>query len=162
QQPGGAAAAAGQIKASEADAKARVAAVEYLGTVDCTRWPEAKKALIYSLREDPNESVRFGAARALNRGGCCNQEVIEALQISVWGEAKGGAPPETWARVRAAAFGALQNCLLRVPEPLPPEVPPEGSTPSGPSEQPAMPGRSAQDTGTNNHLVVSYSAPRRT
>ncbi len=67
QQPGGASAAAAQIQASEANAKARVAAVEYLGTVDCTRWPEAKKALIYSLREDPNECVRFAAARAQQR-----------------------------------------------------------------------------------------------
>ena len=64
QQPGGASAAAAKIQASEANAKARVAAVEYLGTVDCSRWPEAKKALIYSLREDPNECVRFAAARA--------------------------------------------------------------------------------------------------
>ena len=62
-QPGSAAATAAAIQASEADAKARVAAIEYLGTVDCSRWPEAKKALINGLRQDPNECVRFAAAR---------------------------------------------------------------------------------------------------
>jgi hypothetical protein len=125
---GGAEAAAAKIKASEADAKARVAAVEYLGTVDCNRFPEARKALLAALREDPNECVRYAAARALNSGCCCNQEVIEKLKICVAGESKGG-PAETSSRVRAAAFAALQNCLMRVPEeveaapfrPAPPE-----------------------------------------
>ena len=112
---GGAEAAAAKIQASEADAKARVAAVEYLGTVDCNRFPEAKKALLAALREDPNECVRFAAARSLNSGCCCDQEVIEKLKISVAGEKKGG-PAETSCRVKAAAFSALQNCLMRVPE----------------------------------------------
>ena len=112
---GGAEAAAAKIQASEADAKARVAAVEYLGTVDCNRFPEAKKALLAALREDPNECVRFAAARSLNSGCCCDQEVIEKLRISVAGEKKGG-PAETSCRVKAAAFSALQNCLMRVPE----------------------------------------------
>src|SRR5271166_4454622 len=112
---GGAEAAAAKIQASEADAKARVAAVEYLGTVDCNRFPEAKKALLAALREDPNECVRFAAARSLNSGCCCDQEVIEKLRISVAGEKKDG-PAETSCRVKAAAFSALQNCLMRVPE----------------------------------------------
>jgi hypothetical protein len=112
---GGAEAAAAKIKASEADAKARVAAVEYLGTVDCNRFPEAKKGLISALREDPNECVRYAAARALNSGCCCDQEVIEALKECVAGESK-KAPAETSPRVKAAAFAALQNCLMKVPE----------------------------------------------
>jgi len=112
---GGAEAAAAKIKASEADAKARVAAVEYLGTVDCNRFPEAKKGLISALREDPNECVRLAAAKALSSGCCCDQEVIEALKICVSGEAK-GAPAETSPRVKAAAFSALQGCLMRVTE----------------------------------------------
>ena len=126
---GGAEAAAAKIKASEADAKARVAAVEYLGTVDCNWFPEARKGLLSSLREDPNECVRYAAARALGNGCCCNQEVIESLKICVSGESKGG-PSETSPRVRAAAFAALQNCLMRVPEeveaPKPETIPPEG------------------------------------
>ena len=120
----GAAATAAKIKASEADAKARVAAVEYLGTVDCSRWKEATKALIISLRADPNECVRWAAARVLNSGCCCNKDTIEALRICVAGEDKDGNPPETSPRVKAAAFIALQNCLMRVPEVLPEEAGP--------------------------------------
>ena len=119
--PGGAAATAAKIQASEADAKARVAAVEYLGTVDCSRWKEATKALINALRADTNECVRYAAARVLNSGCCCNKETIEALRICVAGEDKDGNPPETSIRVKAAAFSALQNCLMRVPEVLPEE-----------------------------------------
>ena len=126
---GGAEAAAAKIKASEADAKARVAAVEYLGTVDCNRFPEAKKGLLSALREDPNECVRYAAARALNSGCCCDQEIIEKLRICVAGESK-GAPAETSPRVKAAAFSALQNCLMRVPDeveaPRPAPAVPEG------------------------------------
>lgn len=128
---GGAEAAAAKIKASEADAKARVAAVEYLGTVDCNRFPEARKGLLSALREDPNECVRYAAARAFGNGCCCDQEVIEALKVCVAGEKKGG-PAETSPRVRAAAFAALQNCLMRVPEEVePPQqrtAPPEGGS----------------------------------
>ena len=140
---GGAEAAAAKIQASEADAKARVAAVEYLGTVDCNRFPEAKKALLAALREDPNECVRFAAARSLNSGCCCDQEVIEKLRISVAGEKKDG-PAETSCRVKAAAFSALQNCLMRVPEeveaPQPRRAPPEGG--EGPQPRRAPPERS--------------------
>ena len=161
QQPGGAAAAAEQIKASEANAKARVAAVEYLGTVDCSRWPEARKALIYSLREDPNECVRFAAARALNSGCCCNKEVIEALRICVSGEDKDHAPPESSPRVKAAAFCALQNCLLRVPEDLPAEVPPEASPVPAPDALPPPSDRSARRTTDGAHLAAAYTPPRR-
>jgi len=161
QQPGGAAAAAAQIQASEANVQARVTAVQYLGTVDCTRWPEARKALINSLREDPNECVRFAAARALNSGCCCNQEVIEALRICVSGESKGNAPPETSCRVKASAFSALQNCLLRVPEKLPPEVPPEPSPAPEPGNLPVAPERATQNIVENPHVAASYSgAPR--
>ncbi len=136
---GGAESAAAKIQASEADCKARVAAVEYLGTVDCNRFPEAKKALLAALREDPCECVRFAAARSLNSGCCCDQEVMEKLKICVAGEKKGG-PAETSCRVKAAAFSALQNCLMRVPEeeaPRPRRGGPEGG--EGPQRRPASP-----------------------
>src|SRR5262249_23228318 len=57
--------AASQIKADEANAKARRAAVRYLGTVDCNWWPEAQDALVNALRADRNECVRLEAAWAL-------------------------------------------------------------------------------------------------
>ena len=165
---GGAAATAAKIKASEADAKARVAAVEYLGTVDCSRWKEATKALIISLRADPNECVRWAAARVLNSGCCCNKDTIEALRICVAGEDKDGNPPETSPRVKAAAFSALQNCLMRVPEVLPEEAGPRpiererGPVPElepSPGLQPLPRERSTMSDGRETHLATSLAAP---
>ena len=71
--PGSAASTAAAIQASEANAKARVAAIEYLGTVDSHRWPEAQKALINGLRQDPNECVRFAAARRSTAGAAATR-----------------------------------------------------------------------------------------
>ena len=163
--PNGAAATAAKIQASEAEAKARVAAIEYLGTVDCSRWPEAKTALINGLRKDPNECVRFAAAKALNSGCCCDKAVIEALRECVSGEATAD-PAETSPRVKAAAFSALQNCLLKVPEDLPPEtvpVGPERATPNV-APLPGGPERTTQNPGETTHLAVGYSttSPRTT
>jgi hypothetical protein len=162
--PNSAASTASAIQASEANAKARVAAMEYLGTVDCTRWPEAKEALINGLLRDPNECVRFAAARALNSGCCCSKEVIEALRTCVAGESKKGIPPETSCRVKAAAFTALQNCLTRVPEDLPPETKPptpEGPPPSLTPVPPTPESPRAQRPASNTHIATAYTPPRR-
>jgi hypothetical protein len=162
-QPGSAAAAAAAIQASEANAKARVAAIEYLGTVDCSRWPEAKAALINGLRKDPNECVRFAAARALNSGCCCDKKVIDALRICVSGETTDDSPAENSMRVKAAAFSALQNCLMKVPEELPPETKPP--LPEGEQRDlvplPPAPESPAHVPAANPHVAVSYTPPRR-
>jgi hypothetical protein len=135
------------IKADEAAAKARVAAVEYLGTVDCHYWPEATTQLINSLRADRNECVRFAAARVLSSGCCCNKETIEALKHSATGSDEDNNPEERSPRVRAAAEIALHNCLMTYTEPptapepapeRPPIVPPEGEG-VVPPESPATP-----------------------
>jgi hypothetical protein len=164
---GGAEAAAAKIQASEAGAKARVAAVEYLGTVDCNRFPEAKKGLLAALREDPNECVRFAAARSLNSGCCCDQEVIEKLKICVAGERKDG-PAETSSRVRAAAFSALQNCLMRVPEeeaaPQPRQTPPEGGEgrpePIPDAKQRVKPEGTTMNTTDTSTITTSLKAAK--
>ena len=76
--------------------------------------PKPRNALVTALLEDPNECVRFAAAKALNSGCCCNKDTIEALRICVSGEtARKGNAPETSPRVKAAAFAALQNCLMQ-------------------------------------------------
>ncbi len=159
--PGSAASTAAAIQASEANAKARVAAIEYLGTVDCARWPEAQKALINGLRKDPNECVRFAAARALNSGCCCDKKVIDALRICVSGETTDGDPAENSCRVKAAAFSALQNCLMRVPEDLPPETlppAPEGGQPSLTPLPPAPEGRRTErPASANTHIATAYN-----
>jgi len=107
----GAEGAAAAIMLDEAGAKARRAAVRYLGTVDCHYWPEAEDALVAALRGDRNECVRWEAALALGRGCCCTKKTIEALTIVVSCSDRDGAPKETSHRVHAAAAAALDHCL---------------------------------------------------
>lgn len=121
--PLGSEAVAAKVKQDEAAAKGRVAAVEYLGTVDCRYWSEAKVALLNSLRADRSECVRYAAACALANGCCCSKETIEALRIVVAGEDSDGFPAEFSPRVKATSFVALQNCLLKNPDALPAVVP---------------------------------------
>jgi hypothetical protein len=104
--------AAAAIKQDEADAKARRAAVRYLGTVDCSYWPEATEALSLSLRADRNECVRFEAALSLRNGCCCNKKTIKALEMCVSGSDRDGHPVERSDRVRAVASEALARCPL--------------------------------------------------
>jgi hypothetical protein len=126
--------AAAKIKQQEAQAKARRAAVRYLGTVDCHRYPEAEAALTKSLRGDQNECVRLEAAWALGRGCCCTKAVIDALNLTVTSSTKDGNPAERSERVKAAAFVALQHCLSCYAEQTPA---PAGST--QPPERPERP-----------------------
>lgn len=179
----GAEGAAAQIQQEEAGAKARRAAVRYLGTVDCHWWPEAEKALIVALRSDRNECVRLEAALALGSGCCCTKPIIEALAICVSGSHKDGNPSETSERVRAVAMGSLQHCLgcyesvetvpevpappppvlerrergpvERVPAPLPP---PQPLPPSG---APPVPGFSYYDHLENRSIAQVVSDARR-
>jgi hypothetical protein len=144
----GAEGAAARIMKEEADAKARRAAVRYLGTVECRRYPEAEVALINALRQDGNECVRWEAAIALSRGCCCTRKTIEALALTVDASTKDGNPPEMSPRVRAAAAAALDHCLACVtdsstetapeprPEPPPPPEPP--GRPDLPSPRPLL------------------------
>jgi hypothetical protein len=110
---------AAQVKQSEAEAKARAAAVRYLATVDCSRFEGVDDALIKALLFDPNECVRWEAAKALQTGCCCNKKTIDALAIVAAGQGGkvklGGeeriVPIEKCARVREAAAIALERCV---------------------------------------------------
>ena len=162
--PQGAEAVAAKIQADEADAKARVAAVDYLGTVDCRYWKEAQIALLNALRADRNECVRYAAARAFNNGCCCSKEVIETLRIVVAGEDSDGFPAEPSARVKGTCFAALQNCLMKVPptaissdKPLEPERGPAAvPSPPEPGLTPEGAATSATDPGDRSHLAASH------
>lgn len=130
--------AAAAIKKSEAEAKARRAAVRYLGTVDCHWFPEAEAALVNSLRGDTNECVRLEAALALGRGCCCTKKTIAALDISASGSNRDGKPAENSERVKAAAFFGLQHCLACFSETIveptePPKLPIEPPPPEKPT-----------------------------
>ncbi len=129
--PEGALGAASKIKADEAAAKQRAAAVRYLGTVDCGYWPEAQMALINALRADRNECVRLEAAIALGRGCCCNRATIKALVLTVEGGNEDMNPRETSDRVKAAAHAALEHCLASYAEveKVPPAAEPGGPEP---------------------------------
>jgi hypothetical protein len=138
--------AAARIQMDELDAKARRAAVRYLGTVDCRYWPEAQDGLINSLRADRNECVRLEAAWALGRGCCCTRKTLEALALTVSGSERDGNPIERSDRVKAAAAASLDHCLacladtaVDIPLAPPPEevpLPKEGP----PSTLPDVPG----------------------
>jgi len=153
--------AAARIKQAEADAKARRAAVRYLGTVDCRRFPEAEAAIVNSLLTDPNECVRMEAALALTRACCCTKQTIEALTQTVSGKSHGNDPPETSERVRYAAAKALERCLARGctgcveprrPEsPAPPEPALPTETPPAAAPVPVVP-PAAASIGTNPTL----------
>jgi len=107
---------AAAIQKDQKDAKARLAAVQYLATVDCTYYPEVQAALVGSLRTDTSECVRWAAAQALGRPSCCSKRSIEALRIAASGSDEDGNPAEPSCRVRAAASDSLQVCLACVPE----------------------------------------------
>jgi hypothetical protein len=127
--------ASASIKAYQAEAKATVAAIEELSSLDCNYWPEAKKAFITGLRVNRLECVRLASAKALGRGCCCNKETIEALRITVSASTEDGNPAESSPRVRAAAFSALQHCLNRPDSiaPGPSDAPPDLSPIEAPS-----------------------------
>jgi hypothetical protein len=164
--------AADRIKKDEAEAKARRAAVRYLGTVDCHYWPEAQEALVNALRADRNECVRLEAAWALGRGCCCTRFTIQALAICVEGSDRDGNPSENSDRVRAAAQAALAHCLacfVEVKEAVP--VPAGGGggegakersgtskgQPATPEKMPAVPAKSLSRAEQYRHRVETMS-----
>ncbi|MBL8793561.1 MAG: hypothetical protein JNM56_06640 [Planctomycetia bacterium] len=120
---------ADKIKADEAAAKARRAAMRYLGTVDCHYWPEAEKALIAGLRTDKNDCVRWEAAHSLGNGCCCTRKTIAALKLTVEGSEADGNPAETSIWVRGEALASLQHCICCFRD-KPSEVPKEKPSPS--------------------------------
>ena len=130
-------AAAGKIKAEEAGAKNRRAAVRYLGTVDWHYYPEAEAALIAALRADRNELVRIEAAHSLGNG-YCTKKGIEALEMVLAGSEIDGNPAENSERVKATAQIALQHSMPKPPPPPTPEPAPKLPTISI-SRQPAIP-----------------------
>jgi hypothetical protein len=147
--------AAAKVKKDEAEAKARAAAVRYLGTVDCHWWPDAEVALINALRADKNECVRYEAALALGRGCCCTKAIIKSLTICINQSEEDGNPSENSGRVRMAAEVALTQCLASAPAVSVPveggEKPPE-TPPEKPPEKTAQQG----DGGEEHLRLTSY------
>lgn len=121
--------AAARIKAEENPVviQAKVAALQFLGTVDCRYYPEAAAGLITGLRAEKNECVRLAAAKSLANGCCCNPKIVKALLMVVNCSNKDGFPIEASELVRAYAYVALERCMRRCAEvegEAPPEPPP--------------------------------------
>jgi hypothetical protein len=104
---------AAKIRIDEVQAKARRAAVKYLGTVDCHYYPEAEVGLIAALRADRAETVRYEAAVALGNCRGLTEKMLESLNIAALGVELDGNPAETSDRVRGAAHAALYRCACR-------------------------------------------------
>ncbi len=134
--PDSAEGAAARLKADEADAAARRAAIRYMAGADCHYWPEVTEALIGALRSDRNECVRLEAALALGRGCCCNRATMLALTICVSGSTVDGNPSETSDRVKFAAMAALNHCLANFTEVVPAPPPAVGPMPPVTPEHP--------------------------
>src|SRR5206468_648145 len=96
-----------QIKADDAEAKERVAAVEALGKVDGRRWPETEGVLIGHLRGDRSEQVRLAAAKAIQQLKGAGAKSAASLQIAIEGWDSDGFPAEDSPAVREAAKSAL-------------------------------------------------------
>lgn len=112
--------AAAKIKADEAAAPGRRAAIRYLASVKCHYFPEAEAALVAALRADRNECVRLDAAQALADCCCCTPRTMEALLMAVSGSERDGNPAEVSLRVKSAANQALQRYAaqgMQVPHP---------------------------------------------
>jgi hypothetical protein len=153
--------AAAKIKAEEAQAKAKIAALEYLAGVDCRYYPEAQAAMIAALRGEKNECVRLAAAKALAFGCCCSAKVVKALTICVNCSSKDGFPAEASELVRAYAFVALERCLMKCVQGEP-DVPPEPP----PAAKKAMYETIAPMGGTEDYnqaiLLAAYFSPDST
>jgi hypothetical protein len=98
-----------KIKADESGAQSRLAAVQYLGSVDFRHYPEAEAALIAALRADRSESVRFEVVEAFSRGQGLSSTALEALKLTAMGSERDGNPSEPSERIRSAALVALQK-----------------------------------------------------
>lgn len=136
--PGPAGGAASGIQADQAGAKARAAAVRFLGTVDCHWYPEAESALIAALRADKVECVRFEAAKALARGCCCTKTTIEAMTICVSGSDKDGNPSENSLRVQLVALEGLQRCVASYRGEIDEKAQPRPEQPAGANSEVAQ------------------------
>jgi hypothetical protein len=148
---------AAKFKAEEANVAARCAAVRYLGTLDYHYYPEAEDALVYHLRTDRNEGVRYEAALTLGKSCCFSNNTLAALLIAVQGNDADGNPSETSDRVKAVAMQALQHftCLLATV----PDFQKQPETSPGPTAQAEAGNQSA--SGVQPAGYYSQQVPRQ-
>jgi hypothetical protein len=153
-----AAEAAADIKAEEAAAQAKIAALRYLATIGCTGcYLGVEEAFIDAL-DDCTEAVRFEAVMAIrktmcggckcnrcNKVACCSEKIQKKLVDVAYGVDDYGCPKEPSERVRRKARLVLKGCGPPMcekkepeeegPAPEPGEGPPAPPTPLPPPEE---------------------------
>src|SRR5947208_2214490 len=70
---------------ADAGAGQREAFIRSLENTDAQHRPEVEDTLIFGLRGDPSEAVRYEAAIVLGTGCCCTKKTIAALLIAASG-----------------------------------------------------------------------------
>lgn len=166
-------AAAAGAKAEENAAPAKVAALQYLGTLGCGGChPEVEKALLAGL-DDCIEIVRFAAAEALaetsrNRcryctsNRCCSMKIRKRLKEIASDRDDNGCFKEPSPRVRRMARVALCNCSCDPIDGLPTPLPTEGPSSDGdsPNSDGSVPPEPAPNVGVHEHVPSKTIADR--
>lgn len=160
--------AAAEVQAEEDAAPQKIKAIEALARVGCVKGrPKVEEGLLAAL-DDPTESVRFAAVKAIrDLGGspcttckgndCCTPEVYKKLDRIAHRLKGPGCYEEPSARIRRMAALALENCGAPPPGPAPPEPiegppqpepdsPPDIEGPPLPMPEGPEPSRSARKT----------------
>jgi hypothetical protein len=126
---GGPVGVAADIKAAEADAQAKIAALRYLAEIGCgvcghPPYTEVEGAFVAAL-DDCTEAVRFEALLALRKttcgkhkhhceacGGkaCCSEKIQKKLRELAFETDDDGCPKEPSERVRRKARLVLEDC----------------------------------------------------
>ncbi|MFO0921555.1 MAG: hypothetical protein U0905_03600 [Pirellulales bacterium] len=137
QSPAPAVAAAASIQQAEAAAPAKVKALAYLATIDCSRNPQVEEAILAAL-DDPSDSVRIAAIQAVvdgashcgpcasGCGGCCTPAIRSKLMRMATETLPNGCFFEPNAKARRLARIAMEQCgpSTQIATLGPEEVPP--------------------------------------
>ena len=103
---------ASKIRARELDVPNRIKAIEYLASLDCHQFPEAKAMLITALQNDQWERVRLAAARGLEEmleRNACGSGDDENCRECEDGRKSRYAKGNVFARAKSYCLGAYET-----------------------------------------------------
>ncbi len=119
--PSPAVASAAAVQQAAADAPAKVQALAYLGTVDCSQYPQVEEALLAGL-DDCSHTVRAAAVQAIidsqssctssgcGCNGCCSPAIRSKLSCMAYNKTDTGCYCEPEPSVRRLSRIALDAC----------------------------------------------------
>ncbi len=135
--PSPAVAAAASIQQAEAAAPAKIKAIRFLASMDCSRNPQVEEAFLAAL-DDPSDAVRTAAVEAIiesnqkceacntgcqncqSCGGCCTQAIFNRLNHLAYSVNENNCWTEPNSKVRRLARIALGKCNTPPPSIAPP------------------------------------------